>query len=318
MLARGTFRPVFVPKKTAAPIAVPQVIFAQLIAVGIAYTLTADVGAFVLNGQPADLYKNHHLAGQPGAFVLDGQAAEQVVARVMAADVGEITVDGQSAELNKSSPQGLVSRGIFKPVFVPSRNPARTVFPQFLRAQFKVGPTAYVLPSNLGPFELEGQSAALFVRRLSVIARGIFRPVFVPKRGQATIRAPQIIRAPSTGQGVAYTIAADVGAFALDGQPAAFVVARYMSSDLGAFAVDGQPATFNVGLRMAADVGGFVLDGQDATFRRGWVLASDVGAFVLAGQDAALVVGRLIGVRLRGRDLSGPLLASRDTSESYW
>jgi len=363
MLARGTFRPVFVPKATQPMRRAAARVLRIALTGAVAFTMSADVGQFVLDGQSAELYTNHHLNGEPGAFVLDGQAAEPVTARTMAADVGALAVDGQPATLRFELAQRVGKQTIFRPVSVRSVSPASVAGPQFLRAQFTVEPTAYTMPSNVGAFVLDGRPAELVVLSgQPFVARGTIRPVFVPQRSPATIRAPRIIRAPSTGQGVSYTLAGDVGAFALDGQPAAFVVARYMvsdvgafvldgqpadlrqfkgligdvgafvldgqpatfavarrmASDLGAFAVDGQPATLNVGRRMAADVGGFVLTGQDATSRRGRNLSSDVGAFVLAGQDAALVVGTLVGVRLRGRDLSGPLLASRDTSESYW
>jgi hypothetical protein len=63
-------------------------------------------------------------------------------------------------------------------------------------------------------------------------------------------------------------------------------------------------------------LGTFALTGQAAGLQRGRVLVASVGTFTLTGQPATFSIG---GVkRLRARDFSGPQLAVRDDSQSYW
>jgi hypothetical protein len=91
---------------------------------------------------------------------------------------------------------------------------------------------------------------------------------------------------------------------------------RAVVADAGTFALTGQAATLSFGRRMLSDVGAFALTGQAAAVQFGGRVVGAVGAYLLTGMPAN--VRLVISNRLRARDHSGPEIAVRDESESYW
>jgi hypothetical protein len=73
--------------------------------------MAAGAGAFVLDGQDADLYINDHLNALPGAFVLAGQDAQFRRGRVLVAGAGAFVLDGQDAQLVVGQPSITRLRG---------------------------------------------------------------------------------------------------------------------------------------------------------------------------------------------------------------
>jgi len=126
-----------------------------------------------------------------------------------------------------------------------------------------------------------------------IVARGVVRPVFVPKAtGPVNRSGPQVLRARRIASATSLTLTAAVGAFLASGQAANFRVSR--ASAAGAFALTGQPATLRAGKSLTAAVGTFILTGQSASFRITRVMSGAVGSFTLTGQDAVLRAGKML------------------------
>ena len=120
-----------------------------------------------------------------------------------------------------------------------------------------------------------------------MLARGTFRPVYVPPAPKKKRSAVQVISAALRAGPIAYSLSAAVGAFTLTGQAATLTTSKQLTADVGAFTLAGQSATFRVTRVTTGGVGSFALTGKDATLRAGKTLIGGVGAFALTGKDAA-------------------------------
>jgi hypothetical protein len=96
--------------------------------------------------------------------------------------------------------------------------------------------------------------------------------------------------APMSSLGLAITIAASAGSFAVSGHGATWQ--RSLAHPAGAYAVAGQDAELDPSLFFRAQTGDFTTAGQSASFRRSAVSAA--GAFQTTGQAATLLLGQAL------------------------
>ncbi len=95
---------------------------------------------------------------------------------------------------------------------------------------------------------------------------------------------------PATG--VAYTLSASAGSFALTGQAATINVSHTLTMSAGAFTLTGKADAVSVGRPLTASAGAFALTGRaDAT---SWArnLALGVGTFTVTGEAATFGTGK--------------------------
>lgn len=126
---------------------------------------------------------------------------------------------------------------------------------------------------------------------------------------------------------VNYTLAADLGTFALagqalrlargyrlnvaagslaiGGQALGFKLARRISAGVGIYNHAGQAARLARGLRFAAAGGSYVLAGQPVGLRRGYRLAAAAGALAIAGQALGFRRGLVFRLAAGGLALAG-------------
>lgn len=139
------------------------------------YTLTADVGAFTLSGQAANLLYGRKLTSDVGTFALAGQTANLLYARKLAADVAAFTLAGQAAGLLKGKTL-TADVGTFA-----------------LAGQDVEFRTGYALTADTGVFTESGQAAALRTTKILSAAHGSFT-----LSGQdATLTAAGVVTIPS-------------------------------------------------------------------------------------------------------------------------
>lgn len=104
-------------------------------------------------------------------------------------------------------------------------------------------------------------------------------------------------------------VGADYGSFTFTGQSADLIYSGgtgyELTADVGQFALNGQNADLLHGYVVGADQESFLLNGQDAGLYRGYVIISDKGDYLLNGQDAELLRGYLIGSDFGSYSLSG-------------
>jgi len=117
-------------------------------------------------------------------------------------------------------------------------------------------------------------------------------------------------------------VAADTGAFSLNGQSVGLLAARRITAESGSFVLTGQSNNLLYGHGLVASVGAFTLTGQDVGLRAARLLAMGTGVFVLTGPDTALFkVGSYAMVASTGAfvltgNAAGLLAARKITSES--
>ena len=217
------------------------------------YSITADYGAFSLNGQAASLLANRHVKADYGAFSLNGQAASLMASRRVAADNGAFSLNGQAASL-------LANRRVTADYGSFALNGQDA---NFLRGR--------TLTADYGSFALNGQVASLLATRRVTADYGAFS-----LNGQDA----NFMRGR--------TLVATYGSFALAGQDAGLLATRRVAADYGNFALNGQTAGLFLGRRVTADYGAFSLTGQAASLLTARRVAADYGSFALNGQAATL------------------------------
>ncbi len=141
------------------------------------------------------------------------------------------------------------------------------------------GPT-YSLVAESSPFDLRGGAAILKYELASAGSAGSSAPL------------PSLSTLFET-VAVGYTLTAEAGSFALEGQAAGLAATRTLPLAAGAFSASGQDVALKAGRRLAADAEVFALAGQDVALVKpgAYSLACGAGAFSLTGQDAGLTKG---------------------------
>jgi len=99
-----------------------------------------------------------------------------------------------------------------------------------------------------------------------------------------------ISSAPLSATGVARSLVAAVGAFALTGNAAALPVARKVVSDKGTFTLSGLAAGLRNGKTLTASSGTFYMSGQATGFGKGITFTAQHLDFFLTGKNANLKV----------------------------
>jgi hypothetical protein len=106
-----------------------------------------------------------------------------------------------------------------------------------------------------------------------------------------------------------FTLTADAGSFALNGQAAGLLAARKLPAAYGAFSLNGQAAGLKYGRNLAAVSGSFALNGQSITLTYSGagpkVMVADAGVFSLAGQTLTLRHNRTVTAGLGAFALDG-------------
>lgn len=135
--------------------------------------------------------------------------------------------------------------------------------------------------------------------------------------------------APVSSLGLAMSLAATVGSYAVTGQPANTHISR--TSEAGAYAVTGQDAELDPSLFFRCQTGDFTTTGQvarfgrsvvsgagayqtvgqPATFALGQVLEADPGAYTSTGQPIVFVIGASVIGEAGAYALTGQNLAAR-------
>ena len=105
--------------------------------------------------------------------------------------------------------------------------------------------------------------------------------------------------------GTSYQLTADVGSFALTGEPASGKAARRLPAAAGSIALSGESAAPKLARRIANAGATFALTGQDAAFSSMPRLAASSGAFALTGLPAGLKTNRRIPAGAGSFALSG-------------
>lgn len=96
--------------------------------------------------------------------------------------------------------------------------------------------------------------------------------------------------APLSSLGLAITVAAAAGSYAVTGQEAGWD--RTNASAAGAYVLTGKDAELDPSLFFRCQTGDFTLTGQTARFRRSVVSAA--GSYQTTGQSAALLLGQVL------------------------
>lgn len=106
-----------------------------------------------------------------------------------------------------------------------------------------------------------------------------------------------------------FTLTADAGSFALNGQAAGLRAARKLPAAYGAFSLNGQAAGLKYGRKLAAALGSFALNGQPITLTYSGagpkVMVADAGVFSLSGQTLTLRHNRTVTAGLGAFALDG-------------
>ncbi|WP_429820271.1 LamG domain-containing protein [Ensifer sp. B1-9] len=96
---------------------------------------------------------------------------------------------------------------------------------------------------------------------------------------------PFMFAPPAAGN----TLTAELGAFALTGNPVAFKRSLRMSAAPGAFGITGKDANLNTGnAPLVAATGTFAFTGNDVSFKRSLRMSAAAGVFSLTGNAATL------------------------------
>ena len=111
---------------------------------------------------------------------------------------------------------------------------------------------------------------------------------------------------------VAYTIAADAGAYTYTGSAAGLAAGRKIVADAGAYAYSGEAANLRRGFSLTAAAGAYALTGEAANLRRGFSLTAAAGAYALTGEAATLRADRRIAAAAGAYALTGD-----DTTLTY-
>lgn len=222
------------------------------------FTLAADQGSFVVNGQVlADLLKASVLPSDQGSFALNGQAADLNPGSSIVADQGSFSINGQDVE--------------------------------FLRG--------LVMPSDQGSYAINGQDAGLFADRVLSLAQGsyVINGQDVTFATGFSITADQgsfSLNGQAADLLKASELPSDHGSFALNGQVLTNLLkASKLPSDQGSYEVNGQAADLDHGFNIVVAQGSYVINGQDVNLNRGLTLTPDQGSYALNGQAASLLVG---------------------------
>lgn len=106
-----------------------------------------------------------------------------------------------------------------------------------------------------------------------------------------------------------FTLTADAGSFALNGQAAGLLAARKLPAAYGAFSLNGQTVGLKYGRKLAAVSGSFALNGQSITLTYSGggpkVMVADAGVFSLTGQTLTLRYSRKVAADLGSFALNG-------------
>lgn len=239
------------------------------------YTLTADVGAFVLAGVATGLRAARTVPAGTGAFALSGTDAGVRASRVISCEACEFALAGQDATLSKNHPLA-ADVGEF----------AITGTDADLRA-------ARTLTADTGTFALAGTAAGSVVSRVVAAEVGDFTLTGTEAGLRAARTLPAAVGAfalsgTDAGARVSRVCAASTGAFSLAGVDAALRAARLTSTEPGAFALAGIDATLSTGRPLAAEVGAFSLAGQPVGLSRTYRLTAGAGEFAIAGANVTL------------------------------
>lgn len=122
-------------------------------AVGGAYTVTADAGAYTLAGQDAALIKTRILTADAGAYALSGQAASVLVGRLVTGDAGAYSLAGQDATLLRAR-------------VVSADSGAYALSGQDAALTYVPAGSTYTLTCDAGAYAMSGQAASLLLGRV--------------------------------------------------------------------------------------------------------------------------------------------------------
>ena len=301
-------------------------IFAAIATVPAPVKLIADVRAFTLAGQPAQTIRTVIMPATPaGAFVFAGQNA--AIGRILrlTADSGGFGLAGLDAGLRYlrgiAADIGVFSLAGQDALLTPSGAPAK--LPGDVGTFGLVGVDAglfvgRVVQSAIGPFAVAGQDAAVRVGRAMISDAGVFAlagmdALFYVNRLLVSATGAFSL----AGQDAAFIalipkrVAAELGAFALDGQSAGVLYKRIFPASVGTFGFTGAPVLLPLGRAMAALGAGFSLAGQSALSALTRRLTVESGALLLSGQDAVLRTTRQLVSTLGAFSYAGQVVPLR-------
>lgn len=222
------------------------------------YTLTADVGSYVITGQSASLLRGFTLSGETGSYTISGQAAAFSRTYILGAETGSYAISGQGANLLKGSK--LTAEAGSYVITGQSANMYRVLSLTAETGSYTISgkdaafTRTYVLDADTGSYVLTGQAATL-------------------KRGLLLTGA--------------------AGAYSITGQSATLSRGFGLVAETGSYTVSGQAADLKVGRVLPAAAGSYTLSGQAAgltyTPNAGaYTLVADTGVYTVTGQAAAL------------------------------
>jgi len=122
---------------------------------------------------------------------------------------------------------------------------------------------------------------------------------------------------PPAATGPTYTLAVDVGSYALTGTTVDFLRAYSLAADVGSYALTGTAVDFVWARSMVVDPGVYALTGTAVDFVRGYTLVVDVGSYSLTGTSVDLLLGRLIVVDPGAYTLTGTDVTFTLSSTTY-
>lgn len=221
------------------------------------YTITLDVGAFVLTGEDVDLLETHRIGLDTGTFTLTGVDVGLLEAHRITLDTGAFTLTGVDVGLNYSQP-----------------NPTAATFP--LQSS-RVTRQSMTAPQRFG--------------YRSTDFSGAVSEFFFGDDGVASIQLEAGAFA-FTGQAVSLIrnarIALETGDFVLTGQNVGLTVPLRLILEPGSFTLTGQAVSLERNRRITLGTGAFVLTGQAVSLEKSHRLILEAGAFALTGRDVEL------------------------------
>lgn len=249
--------------------------------------IAAEAGIYTLTGQDVAALFGRLLAAESGSYELTGQDIAALFGRLIAAAEGAYVLSVQDVALvyvPGATTYAITAEG---GVYSLSGQDAAVLRAALLAAEAGTyaltGPDLALLRAariaiEVGAYDLAGALSDLLYGRLLEAGAGSY-----DLAGQAA------------GTIMAFRIPADVGAFSIAGQEAALLytpIGSYiLAAEGGAYAIEGADEGLLRAARLSAEGGAYVLEGQAAAALLGRLISAGVGIYALSDEAAALVHG---------------------------
>lgn len=266
------------------------------------YTLTAAQGSFSLTGQATGLKVARKVTATQNSYTLTGNAATLRHGYSLTAGTGTFALTGNTTGL-------LVNRKIISvsSSFTLTGNSTRLITSRYLVAAYgsfsQTGSAAGLffgrnVIAAYGSFTLTGNNTALTVHRNITANHGTFTQTGI----DAAVRAGRKISAVyasysltgydatlTSSHAGGYTIAAEMGSFALSGNATRVLASRLIPAVYGTFTETGMNAGVYVGRKVIGTYQTYSLTGNATSFLHGYYISSSYGAYTVTGNSAAII-----------------------------